>query len=100
MTRWEALLRFDAEIREAAERLLPFGAFWVGELGKAFFALNEDRQYLPNIVEQLIKDAEHQAAIESGHRAVEWLETFSTTADGEAISKEALDVLLQAEMKG
>jgi hypothetical protein len=99
MTRWEALVRFDTEIREAAEKLLPFGAVWVEELGKAFLALNEDRKYLPNIVEQLIKEAEYQSAIKNRQRAIEWLETFSTTADGEATNEEALGVLVQAETK-
>jgi hypothetical protein len=50
MTRWEALVRFDDEIRDAAAKLMPFGAVWVEKMGAAFFALNEDRQYLPNIV--------------------------------------------------
>jgi len=48
MTRLEALVRFDEELREAAEKLLPFGPEWVDKLGEAFFALNEDRKYLPN----------------------------------------------------
>jgi hypothetical protein len=100
MTRWEALVRFDTEIREAAERLQPFGDIWVEALGKAFFALNEDRKYLPNIVEQLIKDALLQAAIEERKRAIEWLHVFSTTADGEATSEEAIRVLVEAETKG
>jgi hypothetical protein len=58
MTRWEALVRFDDEIRAAAETLFPYGAIWVDKLGEAFFALNEDRKHLPNIVAQLIKEAE------------------------------------------
>ena len=30
----------------AAEELRPFGDCWVDELGKAYFALNEHREYL------------------------------------------------------
>jgi hypothetical protein len=48
MRRWEALVLFDDEIREAATKLVPFGAVWVDRLGEAFFALNEDRKYLPS----------------------------------------------------
>jgi hypothetical protein len=38
--RWNALVRYDEEIRAAAEELRPFGDFWVTELGKAYLALN------------------------------------------------------------
>ena len=44
MTRWEALVRFDDEIGQAAMKLLPFSSAWVDKLGEAFFALNEDRK--------------------------------------------------------
>jgi hypothetical protein len=100
MTRWEALVRYDDEIREAALKLIPFGDIWVDRLGKAFFALNEDRKYLPNMVEQLVKEAEHEAEIENHRRATAWLQNFSTTREGEATSEEALGVLLEAQVRG
>jgi hypothetical protein len=63
MTRWEALIRYDDEIRAAAEALFPYGTASVDKLGEAFFALNEDRRYLPNIVAQLTKEAEHRVVV-------------------------------------
>lgn len=93
MTRWEALVRYDDEIRVAAAKLFPFRDVWVDKLGEAFFALNEERSYLPNIVEQLTKEAEHGAV-------VDWLLKFSKTAEGETTSEEAIAVLLDAQVKG
>jgi hypothetical protein len=55
--RWNALLRYDDEIRGAAEKLRPFGDLWVDQLAKAYFDLNEDRRYLPNIVARLMEEA-------------------------------------------
>ena len=51
--RWSALVRYDDDIRGAVEQLRPLGERWVDELRKAYFALNEDKQYLPNIVARL-----------------------------------------------
>lgn len=94
MTRWEALVRFDDEIREAATKLIPFGPEWVDKLGEAFFALHEDRKYLPNIVARLTEEAE-LAAKEAEAR--QWLVTFS---GGERTSKEALAVLVELRARG
>jgi hypothetical protein len=89
MTRWEALVQFDDEIRTAAAKLFPFGAVWVDRLGEAFFALKEDRSYLPNIVARL------------GEQAIlDWLAKFSVTASGEKITEEALTILADATAKG
>ncbi|MFB6458639.1 hypothetical protein [Bradyrhizobium tunisiense] len=93
MTRWEALVRYDDEIREAASKLMPLGAMWVERLGEAFFALNEDRQYLSNIVDGLVREAKQEAEIE-------WLDNFSKTKEGETTSQEALRVLLEAKAAG
>src|ERR1700733_12434517 len=93
MTRWEALVRYDPEIREAATQLMPFGSIWVDRLGEAFFALNEDRKYLSNIVTKLVKEAEHL-------EACVWLQAFSKTHDGHATTKEALAILIQAQAEG
>ena len=100
MTRWEALVRYDDEIREAATRLMPFGAIWVERFGEAFFALNEDRKYVPNIIERLTKEAEQEVELARRQRAIEWLDNFSTTKEGEATSPEALSVLLEAQLTG
>ncbi|MDX2277916.1 MAG: hypothetical protein NW206_20900 [Hyphomonadaceae bacterium] len=93
MTRWEALVRYDDEIRAAAETLAPFGAEWVDKLGEAFFALDEDRRYLPSIVTRLAREAEHAAVLR-------WLKAFSKTADGAETSPEALDALLVIQASG
>ena len=93
MTRWEALVKFDDEIREAASKLIPFGAEWVDQLGEAFIALNEDRKYLPNIVARLTEEAKRTVFLN-------WLAPFSETADGERTSEEALAVLVDAQGKG
>jgi hypothetical protein len=93
MTRWEALVRYNDEIREAPASLMPYGSVWVDKLGEAFFALNEDRKYLSNIVDGLIREAEHA-------EIVNLVSTFSKTADGETTSEEALQVLVDAKAKG
>jgi hypothetical protein len=93
MTRWEALIRYDPEIRVAATQLMPFGSNWVDRLGEAFAALNEDRRYLPNIVAELVKEAEHL-------EAQTWLRAFSKTQDGHNISKEALEILIGVQASG
>ena len=48
------MLRFDDEIRAAAEKLRPFGDTWVAKLGQAYFALNEDRKYLAKINQERV----------------------------------------------
>ena len=87
------MVRYDDEIRAAAEKLFPFGDDWVERLGAAFFALSEDRKYLPNIVERLTIEAERDAA-------VKWLLKISKTYEGEDTSKQAIAVLLDARLKG
>jgi hypothetical protein len=92
MTRWEALVRFDDEIREAAALLLPFGDVWVDRLGEAFFALDEDRKYLPKIVARLKEEAEQTAARQ-------WLARFSVVGD-ERTSKESIAILIELRARG
>jgi hypothetical protein len=104
MHRWEALVRFDPEIRAAAEKLLPYGMEWVEELGRAFFVLHEDRSYLPGIVDQLLQDAQ-RATLERGiadrlDAFRRKSEMFSRTAIGEATSKRSLAILFAAEAAG
>jgi hypothetical protein len=98
------LLRYDDEIRAAAEKLRPFGDSWVNKLGQAYFALNEDRQYLPNIVSRLIEEAERDKAqlIEETERdeAQCWTIPFRQTADGNRCTEESLSILRAAEAQG
>jgi hypothetical protein len=97
MTRWEALVRFDDEIRDAATKLIPFGSEWVDKLGDAFFALNEDRKYLPNIVAGLTEEAEWLAQKAAHASALGWVAKFYSTADGEETTEEALAILIEAQ---
>jgi len=92
-TRWEALVRYDDEMRAAAEELKSFGPEWVTRLGDAFFALNEDRSYLANIVERLRNEAKLEAESK-------WKWQFSRTANGEPCTQESLAILLEAREKG
>lgn len=56
--RWNALLRYDPEIAPIAELLRPFGEKWVWILGRDYFALQEDRSYLPHILDRLMDEAQ------------------------------------------
>jgi hypothetical protein len=58
LNRWQALTRYDPEIQAAVEELRPFGVLWVDKLGRDFFALNEDKSYLPKIIEKLKEEAQ------------------------------------------
>lgn len=60
--KWAALVRFDPDISAAADKLRPYGTKWVDELGCGYFALNEDRRYLPQIVSKLQDEAEQEKA--------------------------------------
>jgi hypothetical protein len=93
VARWNALLRYDDEIRAAAEQLRPFGDTWVDELSQAYFALHEDRKYLPNIVSRLVEKAERD-------KVQQWASRFRQTADGQLCTEESLNILRQAELIG
>ncbi|UQD76904.1 hypothetical protein JEY40_21425 [Bradyrhizobium japonicum] len=100
MTRWEALLRFDDEIRDAATKLMPFGSSWLDRLGQAFFALNEDRSYLPNIVSRLIEEAALEAREAEQVAALEWLTAVTPLPDGHEIGRDGLAVLIELRARG
>jgi hypothetical protein len=91
--RWKALARYDNEVRAAVEQLKPFGESLVNEIAQAYFALNEDKQYLPSIVRNLIKDAERNEAQRRADR-------FRTTFDGEVCTDRSLSILREAEAQG
>ncbi|MGY3036144.1 hypothetical protein ACVIIV_005314 [Bradyrhizobium sp. USDA 4354] len=104
MTRWEALVRFDDEIRQAAAKLIPYGSVWVDKMGEAFFALDEDRKYLPNIVAGLMEEAAFVARYEALEaeraEAAQWAKVISQFSNGEALSKDALAVLIELRARG
>jgi Superinfection immunity protein len=94
--RWQALTRYDPEIRAAVEELRPFGVAWVDKLGRDFFALNEDKSYLPKIIEKLKEEAQQAPVFDRE----EWNGQFRRTADGELCSEESLRVLHTAKVSG
>jgi hypothetical protein len=93
--RWEALVRYDDEICAAAEQLRCYGDTWVRKLGESYFALNEDRRYLPNIVSRLVEEAERDKA-----KAESWAAAYRQTANGQQCTNESLDILRQAQARG
>ncbi|UGY05243.1 hypothetical protein [Bradyrhizobium quebecense] len=100
MTRWEALVRFDDEIRSAVRQLIPFGSPWVEELREAFFALNEDRSYLPNIVNRLIEEATIETLEAERTAAIQWTAAISKMPNGEVTSKEGMAVFIELRARG
>lgn len=103
MNRWEALVRYDSEIRAVAQMLAPYGSEWIDKMGTAFFALKEDRKYLAEIVSGLIDEAERQlaekrarVAEEKAKAALTWLDQFRITASSEKTSEDSIEILLKA----
>jgi hypothetical protein len=95
--RWDALVRYDPEISAAAEKLRPYGDTWIARLGYDFFALEEERTYLPNIVNRLIDEAKSDAEQE---RLRAWERSFLQTATGERCTGQSLKILREAEAQG
>ncbi|MET4218656.1 hypothetical protein ACVWWG_004310 [Bradyrhizobium sp. LB7.2] len=91
--KWHAVIAYDSEIRAAAEALSPYGDEWVERLGDAYFALEQDRGYLPSIVTRL----KEEAAKAEDRRL---MERFRFTADGEICTEEVRDVLREAVRQG
>lgn len=58
--KWAALLKYDDEIAMIAEKLQPLGQKWVDEFAQSYLVLN-DKKYLPNIVQKIIRDARMEA---------------------------------------
>ena len=93
LNRWEALLKFDDDIAKAAEKLRPFGDKWIVEMGRAFFALNENKNYLQSIVTKLLAQA-------TAEKAQQWSNQFRITRDGDECAEDCLDILRRAECEG
>lgn len=88
--KWNALVQFDSEIRTVVDRLRPFGGRWIDEFEKAYFALEENRKYLPDILERLLTLAQTEQNRET---AKLWAEKFAKTACGETTSKDSIIAL-------
>jgi hypothetical protein len=102
--RWEALVRYDPEIAPAAEHLRPFGEKWVRILGRDYFALQEDRNYLPQIVQRLTEEARSEAKQEAekelARKEAERQSRFRKLNDGQFCDAASLAVLSKAEENG
>ena len=98
--KWNALVRFDDEIRSYTEELRTFGDAWVAELREAYFTLNEDRKCLPNIVRKLTEEAKQAIETERIEAAQRKKKLFERTADGAFCTEKSLEILLEAEKKG
>jgi hypothetical protein len=57
--KWEALVKYDAEIAVVAEILQPLGEKWMDEFARSYLALN-DKQYLECIARRIIADAQEE----------------------------------------
>jgi hypothetical protein len=69
--KWNALLRYDADISEAAAKLRRFGDRYVDDFAASYMAIGEKR-YLPVILAKLLQAAERDAkASEANSRSVE-----------------------------
>jgi hypothetical protein len=55
--KWNALVKYDPQIVPIADQLRPFGEKWVWTLGRDYFALQEDRAYLPHMLHRLLDEA-------------------------------------------
>ncbi len=69
-------------------------------MGEAFFALNEDRNYLSNIVNSLIEEANLEALKAERAAAVQWFAEVVHLPDGADISKRSLAVLIELRARG
>lgn len=88
-TRWHALTTYDKEISSAVDRLQPYGSQWIEKLRVAFFALNEDKEYLENIVERLIIEAKKESENQAPN--IFYLQS------GEICSEQSLNILRNIE---
>ena len=54
--KWNALIQYDKDISELAQRLKPLGQKWIDEAASSFLALN-DKAYLPEIEKKIVAAA-------------------------------------------
>ena len=55
--KWKTLVKYDPDIRLAAQRVRPFGDAYEDELAEAYLQVN-DKAYLESIVKKIIEDAQ------------------------------------------
>jgi hypothetical protein len=85
VAKWNALLQYDADIKRIYDALVPFGRKYVDEFAQAFMALN-DKNYLPQIVEQIVATAKSDAArgfvAEGQFNSIRWRKHPDGTLEG------------------
>ena len=56
-SKWQTLVKYDDDLRNAAARVRPFGDVYEDELAEAYLAVN-DKTYLESIVKKVVQDAQ------------------------------------------
>jgi hypothetical protein len=54
--KWNALIKYDPDIKRIVEALSPYGPMYVEQFAKAFMPLN-DKNYLPQIIQDILATA-------------------------------------------
>lgn len=67
VAKWNALVKYDPEIGQVAEKLRPLGSKWVDTFAADYLALN-DKIYLPEIVQKIIQDARAESEAQERQR--------------------------------
>lgn len=98
--RWEALSRYDDAISAAVEQLRPFGKVWIDKLAVAYFSLNEDRNYLPNILRKLLEEAKQEELERTAEARKVDEQRWKRTQNGEISTDESLAILRRASAAG
>ena len=91
--KWSALVEYDSDVKMAVDELRPYGQKWVSQLARDFFALQEDKQYLPRIIAKLENAASAEAEDRKARR-------FHRLFRGEACNEVSLEILHKAEAQG
>lgn len=58
--KFDALMKYDDEIRSAVEEVRPLGERWIAELGREYLLINS-KEYLPRIIAKIRDDAAREA---------------------------------------
>jgi hypothetical protein len=102
--KWNALVKYDPEIAPLAEQLRPFGDRWVWILGRDYFALEEDRSYLPHMLARLMDEAQTEKAEEAEREAKRTKEEessrFRQLYDGQLCDETSSVILSEAQRLG
>jgi hypothetical protein len=59
--KWNALVKYDPDIKRIVEALSPYGPKYIDQFAAAFMALN-DKDYLPQIIQDILATAKADGA--------------------------------------